>query len=141
MRRYGVLAAIIAALALSAPAFAQTVSTVGPNCKVVFTPSVSPNIAAYDVFVGTTSGSYGPAQRVAVADVQPAPAPAPAGDQAINLCAIANLTQSRRYFVTLAAINSVGTSSLKAVEVPFDLDATVPDAPLNLRVVTTDGGL
>lgn len=76
--------ALAALLALATPALA-TGPTVGPACRVVFTPSASTDVAAYDVFVGTAPGSYGPAQRVPLADFTAATAPDPVTGDPVNL--------------------------------------------------------
>lgn len=136
MRVRGFFYALAASLLLIGSNVWAEGPTVGSACRLIFTPSASSDVAAYDIFVGTVSGSYGPAQRVPLSSFTPASPPDPSTDLSWGLCVGANLTASSaiQYYVTAAAVDSANNSSVLAVEAPFVLDPQPPAAASNLRV-------
>lgn len=107
-------------IAMTAPLWAVGVS-VGKGCVISWDANKEADLAGYKLFVGTTSGSYGPPQTVLI----------PA--QSIT-CAGVGVTTDGQYFVTITAYDKTNNESAKAIEVPFTVDGTTPVVPVGLKV-------
>jgi hypothetical protein len=112
-------------LLLATASHAQAV-TVGPNCTVVWTANVEPDLATYRVYGTLTSTAVPPVQIAKSIDV-----PKPTTS---TTCAALGLTTGGNLSVQVDAVDALGNRSPKSIAVVAVQDVSPPAQPTGVTI-------